>query len=76
MNQRTNGQAFDLAGARVAHCVNGRELVQPMAWALTRLNARGFLDATPQRGGFTCLRTRLCLALKSSSREYDMYPTR
>ena len=29
-----------------------------MAWVRTRISARGFLDASAQRGGFTCL-TRL-----------------
>ena len=37
-----------------------------MAWVRTRLSAWGLLDASPQRGGFTCLTTRLSSALKSS----------
>ena len=41
----------------------------PMAWDRTRLSARGFLDVSPKRDGFTCLRTRLSFALKSSSQE-------
>ena len=41
-----------------------------MAWVRTRLRARSFLDASSQRVGFTCLRTRLSSALKFSSREY------
>ena len=46
-----------------------------MAWVPTRLSARGFLDASLQRGGFTCFRTRLSSALKSGGREFDTYPT-
>ena len=46
-----------------------------MAWVRTRLSAWGLLDASPQRGGFTCLTTRLSSALKSSSPKNDMYPT-
>ena len=37
-----------------------------MAWVRTRLSARGLLDASPQRGGFACLTTRLSSTLKSS----------
>ena len=33
-------------------------------------NVRGALDASPWRGGFTCLRIRISSAFKSSSREY------
>ena len=46
-----------------------------MAWVRTRLSARGCLDAYPQDSGFTCRKARLCSALESFSREYDMYPT-
>ena len=49
-----------------------------MLWSLDgliRLSVRGFLDASPQRGGFTCLTKRLSSALISSSRKYDMYST-
>ena len=38
-----------------------------------QMSVRGFLDASPQHGCLTCLRTRLFSAIKSSSREYDMY---
>ena len=47
----------------------------PRAWVRTLLSARGFLDASPQRGGFTCIRTRLSSALKFSSRGHDMWHT-
>ena len=36
---------------------------------------RGFLYASLKGGGFPCLRTRLSSAIKSSSREYSIYPT-
>ena len=37
------------------------------------LSARGFLDASSQRGGFTCFTTRRSSVLQSRSRENDMY---
>ena len=52
-------------GARAAQWV--------MARVRTRLSARDFLGASPQRCGFPRLRVRLSYALKSSSREYNMY---
>ena len=57
--------------------LSGQELGAnaPMAWVRTRLSAWGLLDAPSQRGGFTCLTTRLSSALKSSSPKNDMYPT-
>ena len=42
-----------------------------MAWVRARSSVLGFLDASPQRGGFTCLSTRLNSSHKSSSREYE-----
>ena len=61
-------------GARVAKSVKPWASAL-MAWVRTQLNAQGFLDASLQQGSFTCLMTRLSSALKSSSREYDRYPT-
>ena len=41
----------------------------PVAWVWPQLSARGFPDASTRQGGFTCLRTRLSPALKSSRAE-------
>ena len=45
-----------------------------MAWIQSQLSVRGFLDRSVQHRGFTCLMTWLSSGLKSSSREYGMYP--
>ena len=37
--------------------------------ARSQLRASGVLGASPQRGGFTCLTTRLSFVLETSSRE-------